>query len=611
MPQALAKKIIVSAVLLMVGVFVVIFIALPFFASTQIVRDRISHQLTAWSGYRVSIDGAPELHIWPTFRAVLKDVQLQDWDERSSRPILEAEQIEIDLSAVAALRGDVVFNRMHLVRPTLRIRDGTVASQLPSPESWGRIARSVLTAKSILAASPLEPNLQAFHSDTFGEITFMEARIVTNEGENNINIVSGLEGELNWPALNRAATVNAKGIWQGESVTLRAASAQPLLLLAGGTAPLSIDIESAPATLSFQGKTTLAESILVDGDLELVAPSLNRLAEWTRIASLPGSRIGPFSIAARLSGTDERLKLEASNLAIDTSVGRGLLEINLSAPQPSIAGTLAFNTLNLLAVTTALNPLKQINAALGQGSAPSAAQSFDFDMRLSATTAHFGSLVLNEVAAATKGSQLHSSFDITDATAFGGSFQLGIRADRTGEQQQVELRFNGSQIDTSILAQAFGRQHLIPQAKADISAILKGTGSTIDSLLSTSEGEVSAQFGSGKLPGINLENLIAEAKKGDFIPLNQSSPDSIAIEGIDIKATLRNGLAQIDQAVIKSGNYTASLQGRVPVAGRALALFGQLTEKDTEANAPLHFFIGGSWNAPFITSPTSFHSRVP
>ena len=47
---------------------------LPYFASTQIVRNRIAQEVSAWSGYRVAVRGAPSIEIWPTVGAVLPDV---------------------------------------------------------------------------------------------------------------------------------------------------------------------------------------------------------------------------------------------------------------------------------------------------------------------------------------------------------------------------------------------------------------------------------------------------------------------------------------------------------------------------------------------------------
>jgi len=600
MSKALARRGIWAAAIVAVLGILVVFIGLPFFASTQIVRDRIAHQMTAWSGYRVSIDEAPEVHVWPTFRAVLKDVRLQDWDEANPLPVLEAEEIEVDLSALAALRGEVVFTRMRLVRPLVRLRNDIRVSQLPSPESWGRLARSLQAAKSAVAASPDQPDLSTLPSDSLGEIEFVEARIVSTVGDQMTDVVSSLSGALDWPALNRQATLNARGIWKGESVAVQASSAQPLLLLGGGNAPLSLTLDASPAKLSFQGTASLAGAGLVDGNFEMSAPSLNRLAEWTHGTRLPGGRIGPLTISAHLSGDANRLKLETSNLAVDTSTGRGLLEIGFESARPSLIGTLAFDVLNLRALAHSLGPLETAGSTAQVGMPTMS--SFDFDLRFSAATATFGAITLNKVAAAAKATDQLSTFDISDASGFGGTFQVGIRSDRTSNQELVELRLNGTEIELGKLAHSFDRENLIPQGKANLSVFLKGTGNSLNSLLSTADGDVSASFGPGQLPGINFENLLAESAKGNFIPLSRDTAGSVSLDGAEIKATLKNGLAQIDSAKARAGDYSLSLEGLVPVAGRALALSAVLTNSD-EPPEKLHFFVGGSWDAPFITAP--------
>lgn len=199
MSKAVARKAIWAAAISAVLAILIVFVGLPFFASTQIVRDRIAHQMTAWSGYRVSIDEAPQIHVWPSFRAVLKDVRLQNWDETDALPVLEAEEIEIDLSALAALRGEVVFTRMRLVRPTVRVTNNFSISELPTPASWGRLARSIETAKTAIASSPEQPDLSALPSDALGEIQFVDARIISAEEQNPQDIVTSLTGTLDWP----------------------------------------------------------------------------------------------------------------------------------------------------------------------------------------------------------------------------------------------------------------------------------------------------------------------------------------------------------------------------------------------------------------------------
>jgi AsmA protein len=108
MPASMIRKSIwwLSAI---AAVAVLIVAALPMIASTRIVQDRIALEMSAWSGYRVDLADAPEIDIWPSFKAVLSDVRLSDWEDKSHQPVLEAESVELELSAIAALRGVVVI----------------------------------------------------------------------------------------------------------------------------------------------------------------------------------------------------------------------------------------------------------------------------------------------------------------------------------------------------------------------------------------------------------------------------------------------------------------------------------------------------------------------
>src|SRR5262249_2929177 len=104
MPSSIIRRSIwgVTAIALIVLVIVA---ALPWIPSTRLVRDRIALEMSALSGYRVELASAPEVQIWPTFKAVLNDVRLSDWDDQQHHPVLDAESIELELSPIAALQG--------------------------------------------------------------------------------------------------------------------------------------------------------------------------------------------------------------------------------------------------------------------------------------------------------------------------------------------------------------------------------------------------------------------------------------------------------------------------------------------------------------------------
>src|SRR5690606_41272469 len=87
-----------------VGVMLIVatlaFAALPYVAATRIVRDRIAGEMSAWSGFRVNIDGPPHIEVGRKCRAILTDVGLSQCSERGAPPVVQAERGLHDLSAL-------------------------------------------------------------------------------------------------------------------------------------------------------------------------------------------------------------------------------------------------------------------------------------------------------------------------------------------------------------------------------------------------------------------------------------------------------------------------------------------------------------------------------
>jgi len=608
MPISLARKSILAAVA--VGILVILIVAvLPLVASTQIVRDRIAYQMSVWSGYRVRLDSTPEIRVWPAFQAVLHDVTFLDWNAEEPHTLLDAERVDLDLSALAALSGNVVFTRMHLIRPVLRLQQEGGKLRIPAPQDWGRLARSVSAARQIVSAAPAAPDTDALPSYSFGVVKVTDGRIVAAEGEEQSDVVTSVSGTLDWPSLNRKASLSATGIWHGESISLTASSAQPLILFGGGNASVELSLQSTPAALSFAGAANLANTNFVDGQLSVSAPSVSRLLEWMHVRSLVAGRLGALSLEARVVGDTNRLKLEQAALNLNSSAGKGLLDIGFGNGRPTIAGTLAFDTLDLQTLSSAFNPispaLKRVDGAGLNGTG------LDFDLRFSVANATYGGAAFSNVAAAAKMRDGLATFDISDATAFDGQIQFGVRADRTGAEELVEISMMGEDIDASGLATALGHQALIPQGRGTFSLMLRGKGQDFETVLQNADGSLSATLGKGSIPGVTLEAFLERSAEGDFFPLADLGGSSLPIDGAELKASVIKGVVQIDKAEAQSGQHRISIDGLVPLAGRGLALYGTLSapqDADPRFTSPLTFFVGGSWSAPFVAS---FQTRMP
>ena len=152
MPSSLIRKSIwgVIAVAIIAGLTVA---ALPMIASTRIVRDRVAMEMSAWSGYRVDLANAPEIKVWPSFRAILHDVSLSDWDDPGHRPVLDAESVELELSPIAALGGNVVISTAKLVRPMLYVSE-------TAPNRYAPVARRLAACGTpSMARAPCSPKI--------------------------------------------------------------------------------------------------------------------------------------------------------------------------------------------------------------------------------------------------------------------------------------------------------------------------------------------------------------------------------------------------------------------------------------------------------------------
>lgn len=580
--------------------------ALPMIASTQIVRDHIAYELSAWSGYRVEFGGAPEIDIWPSFRAVLSDVKFSDWQDRDHRPVIESERIEVGLSALAALGGDAVLSNARLMRPVLHVTPAGGLLYAPNLPAGGRITGSIAAAREALALNPTNPDLSRLPNDAFGTVEFVDGQVVISRGTGTDEpVMTSLAGTIRWPALNRGASLSATAIWRGENFTLDASLGQPLVLFAGGSSPLSVSLKAAPVTFNFDGTASTADNAFVDGATSLSTPSLRRMLEWWANDVVTSSAATSFSVSGRAIGDVRRIKLENAEVRLDGNRGTGLLDFKITEDAPGVNGTLAFDELDLGAFLYAFTPLAPANATAPLRIDPATAGRLGFDLRLSAARATVGALSLTDVAATLQAKNGMTAFDISDATVFGGSLQAGVRSQSVDGKDQVEFSLVGTDLDAAAVAGSAGAGVLVPTGRAGISATLKGKGQTLDAFLESAQGTVSATFGPGRIAGFDMQAFLSRVQEGGFFALADVNGGALTIERADVKATLGAGLARLEKADFVTADQTMRLSGIVPHVGRGLALTGAVLPKAAQGDAqpdPLtRFFVGGSWSAPFVS----------
>ena len=599
------------ALAIMAGLVALAVAALPYLASTRLVRDRIAQEMSEWSGLDVSIGAAPEISVWPDLQANLTDVTLS-LPGAGKTPALTAERVEIELSALAALAGNVDFSRARLIRPTVRIEG---ASPLPR---GGRIAQAIETAREIVAENRAAPDTGRLPRDEFGIVEFSEGSLVAVSGGAETEIVTGLSGRIGWENLNGRADATAAGVWRGEPFAIDLASANPLLFLGGAATRLTASLKSAPANLAFDGTASLGENPYAEGHVNFSTPSVRKMLEWSQTDILHGSTIGALAMESRVMGDAGRLRFEDAEITLDGKPARGALDLQLTGKLPMVAGTLAFDALDLRAFLSAFTPLEpSVGSGPGIIDADFAGR-LNLDLRLSAAQATVGTISLADVAATARVDEGLAAFDISDATAFGGSIQAGLRFDRKAAWMQtggtqVEMRLLASDVDGGAFAAAAGMTRLAPIGRGTVSVILKGDGSSWTSLLSGANGSFSASFGQGALSGIDIDGLLARSKEGAAFTLDDVAKDASPIDALELKANIVGGVAAIEKAELRSPAHRIVLTGASALVPGGLNLSGKAepprqataaTAATADPAAPTTFLVSGPWSAPIVTPTT-------
>jgi len=571
------------------------YLALPLLASTRLVRDSIALELSEWSGYRVSIGAAPEVSVWPGFRATLSAVTLSDWSRADGRPVITVDELELHLSPFAALRGDVEFSAARFVRPVLYLPDTGAGVSLPALPLGSRIARSVLTTRVALATNAGQPDLADLPADAFGSVEIVDATIATGTPSDHSDLVTDISGNIDLPALNLPGRIAGTGTVNDEPVSIDIHAGQPLLLLAGGLSQVSAHIESRLLNASFDGAFQVDEKIV--GSAKFSTPSAREGVSWIDARLGQGMAETPLSLSASLSGSPRQLKLEHVDMTIGASEAVGALHLAVVRSAPSLSGTLAFESLDLDDALAVFNRYERPGGAAGWLNWSSV------DLRVSAAQATAGTLALTDVAASVNIHDRRSAFDISDATALGGTLQAGLRLDDRQGQSSMGLSVRGSDIDGAMLGQALGLPRLVPAAQGSFAVDLKGPPGSLSTMPDVADGSITANFAAGHFEALDLASFRSLLARGGFFQLDNVTERTLEVQRVDFKAAVKAGVATLDIADVETADRRLVLSGLAPINGPGLALTGAilpLSPADAEPEA--RFFVGGSWGAPVISS---------
>jgi len=609
----------ISGALFVLVTVLAVFASLPLAVSSGVVRDRLERNISAWAGHPVSLGDAPSVDYWPTPTIKLDNVVISPSAFAGGDPIMRADSIVANFNLFSAVLGAPSFSEFKLIRPTFNVElypDSTSNWSSASGDLAQGVSAAVardLAAQSGEAApeSAVIPESAALGAVTIEDGTVKWIRDPGAEAEK----LTAINGTLAWTAPTAVARANITAIFRGEQVTFTGSTSAPLLLLGGRTAPVEVKISSAPLNIDFTGSASLGKNLFLSGGLKLASVSVRRALEWSGTDIKPGEALGALELSAKITAGKTKAKLDDLIIMIDRNRGIGVLDVALreDAP-PLIAGTLAFNSLDIASFLQAFTPLPKAAKDIASTIDTRFLRELGLDLRLSAQSASFGPVVLSNLAAAARVEQGRANFDVGDATAYGGSLIGRVAISEKGVDGGVKVQLSARRTNFGGLFDAIGLTGPLPRGTGSLDIEVTSPYPTWATAMSDLTGKIDLAVDAGIVPGLNIAKFRELAKTERFFDLEQLGEGTgFSFKSARFQATIAEGEANLTTAELIGPQQMISLSGVIPYSRSSLAIAGVLgpvpavegkpVQTDTAPEA-LRFFIGGSWPQPVISPVT-------
>jgi hypothetical protein len=379
------------------------------------------------------------------------------------------------------------------------------------------------------------------------------------------------------------------GLWHGPA-SLDVTASGPLddlsMQLRADASDLVFEAELSGAPLRGAGSATVT----------LRHPGAPRLLA---LLGMPGTEgwldTGSLTLLAHLQAQNAKIRVQDFALAAAQLRLSGQLSLDLSGPEPSLAGQIAAENL-------ALPPLSKLADALSGQLQANALRGWNGQVHVTAGTVAFGlQPLVTGLAADLAAGGGTAAADLTAATLAGGSAtgQAAIDTTRT----PPFLAMHGAITGAALPGPLTGLPVDIAAGHVDAAFDLQGQGGSVAELSRDLSGEAKADIRDGQINGFDLAALARAglARGPQRRPALQAALSAGSSDGLagQIGAVIDHGRIILSPARLVSGNGEVMLQGGIDAPARTLDLKFGLRPPLPDAPA---FAVGlsGAWRDPHV-----------
>ena len=538
----------------------------------RIPRAAVAEALDAGLvGVRATLGGPATFKLLP--RPRVQATQLAVVAENGALT-LDAPVIKAELDIPSLFRGRWRLTSATLVEPTAtvdldRLPRPAAAPGAPGPALQLRLRSGVLRTRS---------------ADPAGDL-----------------LVTGIEASAAWPGDRDGLVISGTATARGTTARFAGDLQHPARWLTPEGSIVTLQVESPLFGFAADGILSGGTQTQFAGHAALTTTSLPRL-----LRTFDGIPLAVNAVRAQISGDvlakPRDVSVSNALVKLDGARFEGTLAWRRDAGRSLVAGTLATD---LLDIDRLFGAGVDRAAVADLYRRPLTASPFgtDIDMRVSATTARYGRVAVEDaaVAALVRGDRLELTLD--EARAYGGTVKGRLLATLSPEGVEAHADLNARRLDLGGVSEALSGRERVGGALSG-RAVLDGSGESLKAVVGALAGSGQVEIEAGRLAGLSLGQALK--RLGRRLPLDgDRGATPTTFDRAVWELSVRDGVVRIPDGRLTAPGVAMAFGAETALPDGHIAVHAVAAQTDRRGQPlpegqSMPFDMRGSWAGPLV-----------
>ncbi len=558
---------------LMVFVFVIVLIAIPFFIPAESYKPLIVQSVKKHSGKELAINGPMQLSLLPNPSIKIADVTLSDPTTPHEEPFISLSALSLGVKLWPLLSKKLEVDNFILINPTLRWDTanppfGQKAAVITGEES----------ADAPITVPAVKPASKTFIPLYVGDVRIVNGTAhITHQRKThsitNANITFQLPDPTDTARAEGYASIN------GNKLNLRIQLTTPETLFKNQETDLQATLSSDSATVEYTGNIQNRDTLQAKGHIKGNIPSITRFATWLG-QPLPSSPFTRAKLQGNLEADNTGASLSNLTLQLDDATFRGNLAADLLQTPPHLKGDLNAEWLTLTQTPPAVPESATIDDSALNGLKPAAkkqpkgwdttAYSFgaltqaNADLNITVGSIRLNDSVINDVKASTNVQNGKAVVNVHNAALYGGTGKGSLTIDSATPMPTLSKQVTLSGVNMGNLLRDFYNMDNV-EGTGNLELSTTAQGRSEREMIETLQGSGSVLLRDGDIKGVDILRLVQNAQpqpkpvEGEEAP----APEHTQVANLTGTFTIDKGIVYNDDLLMEGPLTTLTGKGEI------------------------------------------------